>query len=244
MKPDCAARVMRAMLTSFLDFVTGAACSGCQAPGVLLCPPCRESLRGRVAVARPTPCPPGLAVPWAAGEYAGLLRTLVLGHKERNQHALRGPLGLLLADAVEGLAVEQLTGERGRPLVLVPVPSRRRTTRVRGHDPTGAMTRVAARVLASRGYAASAERLLRVGAVLDQSGLDARARAANLSGSMSCPSTAVAALARRCGSATVVVCDDVLTTGATAREAQRALAASGLPVAGIAVVAATRKRAP
>ena len=227
------------MLASLLDLLTGAACSGCQAPGVILCPTCRESLRGQARVAWPTPRPAGLAVPWAAGEYAGLLRALVLGHKERSQLALSGPLGLLLADAVEGLVTD-----RRPPLVLVPVPSQRRTTRARGHDPTGAMTREAARVLTSRGYAATVSRLLRVGAVLDQSGLDARARAANLSGSMTCPSTAVAALARGCASATVVVCDDVLTTGATAREAQRALGVSGLAVAGIAVVAATRKRAP
>ena len=76
----------------------------------------------------------------------------------------------------------------------------------------------------------------------DQAGLDARGRAANVHGSMHCPSAALARLARRAGCAHLVVCDDVLTTGATAREAQRALEAVGLAPLAIAAVAATRRR--
>ena len=44
--------------------------------------------------------------------------------------------------------------------------------------------------------------------------------------------------------ARIVVCDDVITTGVTLRESQRALEAVGLEVAAVAAVAATRRRIP
>jgi predicted amidophosphoribosyltransferase len=80
--------------------------------------------------------------------------------------------------------------------------------------------------------------------VRDQAGLDAAARAANLAGSMWARAAAVRRLTRWGGELGAVVCDDVLTTGSTAREAQRALEAAGLPVVRIAVVAATQRRVP
>ena len=50
------------------------------------------------------------------------------------------------------------------------------------------------------------------------------------------------ALARIGAPVSLLVCDDVLTTGATAREAQRSLEESGLRVRAVVTVAATRKR--
>ena len=86
-------------------------------------------------------------------------------------------------------------------------------------------------------------RLLDVrGTRLDQAGLDSAQSAANLVGSMAVRASARTALVRAGIPVSIVVCDDVLTTGATAREAQRALEDSGLPVRAVATVAATRKR--
>jgi predicted amidophosphoribosyltransferase len=79
-------------------------------------------------------------------------------------------------------------------------------------------------------------------AVADQAGLDAAGRRANLRGSLAVRAPERAALARSGRPVRLVVCDDVLTTGATAREAQRALEDAGLPVHAVVCVAATRRR--
>jgi predicted amidophosphoribosyltransferase len=105
------------------------------------------------------------------------------------------------------------------------------------------MARVAARQLRGSGHSVRVDEVLEQrGEVHDQAGLSAGERAANLRGSMAVRATARAALARSRGPVSLLLCDDVLTTGATAREAQRALEESGLRVRAVATVAATRKR--
>jgi predicted amidophosphoribosyltransferase len=105
------------------------------------------------------------------------------------------------------------------------------------------VTRHAAALLRRAGSPVLVARLLRPARrVEDQAGLGAEQRASNLAGSMRCPAGGAAGVRRRRPAASLVVVDDVLTTGSTAREAQRALEAAGLPVAGIAAIAATRRR--
>lgn len=233
-------------LDAAVDLLLGASCVGCGRAGRLLCAGCRSSLPRGAHPASPSPRPPGLAPSYAAAAYDGVVRELVVGHKEHRLLALRHALAGLLAEAVRAAVGDGGAGAGGAgALVLVAVPSRSATTRARGHEPTRAVTEGAARLLRAGGTDVLVAPLLRLRpGVLDQSGLGAQERAANLAGSMWCPAAGLRRLARRRPRARLVVCDDVLTTGATAREAQRALEAVGLPVVAVAAVAATRRRHP
>lgn len=219
------------------DLVLGSACVGCGAPGRVLCAACDAALPRHGHVAWPSPAPPGLALPCSAGAYDGLLKALVNQHKEHGVLALATPLGRVLADVVRDLLAALATAGDGRPVLLVPVPSRRAVVRRRGHDPLLRTTRSAAVRLRRTGVDAGVRRLLvPAGRVRDQSTLSAEDRAANLAGSMT------SRRPRRGDTrAVVLVVDDVLTTGSTAREAQRALEKAGLRVEGVATVAATRR---
>jgi predicted amidophosphoribosyltransferase len=231
--------MLRDVLDGSLDLLLGGSCVGCARPGRPLCQGCAATLPDLGRPAWPTPVPAGLAAPWAAAEYAGTVRALVLAHKERRVLALRAPLGRLLAGAVDSA----LAGLPDGPVVLVPVPSRPGTARVRGHDPTWSVTTRAARIARAAGRDVVAMQLLRSRpGVLDQAGLGAVDRAANLAGSMHCPAASLHRLRARRARAHVLVCDDVITTGSTAREAQRALESVGLVVVAVAAVAATRRR--
>lgn len=230
------------VLDSWLDVAHGGRCVCCLAPGRVLCPACARALpvTGRATV--PDPAPPGLAPAFAAGWYEDPLRPLLLAHKEHRAFSLAVPLGAVLA----GVVHTALGGHRSESRVLlVPVPSRPAVVRARGHDPVRRMVTSAAADLRGRGYDAVPALLLRqVRAVADQAGLDARERAANLAGLLAVEPRTHRRVARGQRPSLVVLCDDVITTGSTALEAQRALAAAGIGVGLIATVAATRKRVP
>lgn len=206
------------MLRDLLDLLLPATCAACDAPGLDLCAACEAALAEEPALRDVAGVPVA-----CAGPYAGAAREALLAHKERGRLALARPLGAALAAAV---AVLHLDG----PLVLVPVPSTRAAVRARGHDHALRLARAAARSLDATGVPASARPLLRhARAVRDQGGLGAAARADNLAGAL---------VARGPAGGRLVVVDDVLTTGATVREAVRALRAGGGHVLGAAVVAA------
>jgi len=180
-------------------------------------------------------------VPWAVADYVGAVRALVVAHKERARRALAHPLGVALARSVVAAA------PNAPSVLLVPVPSSARSRRGRGHDATWRMTVAAARALRTAGRPATAVRALGLTrAVSDQSRLGYAARQANLAAAMRVTPAGQARLACLAkdlpGASGLVVVDDVVTTGATITAAVGALRAARFDVAGIGVVAATRRR--
>lgn len=223
-----------------MDLLLGSSCAGCGVSGRMICRRCHSTLPGSARLAWPTPTPAGLAPPWAGAPFEGLVRELIVGHKDHSQWSHRRVLGALLANAISA-AVHHLEDEH--PLLLVPVPSRPGAARRRGYEPTKALVVAASRAWTDQRSVVVAPMLRSRGGVVDQAGLGARQRMANIADSMSCPTGSLRGL-RRGGlrQVHVVVCDDVLTTGATAREAQRALAAVGLSPVAVATVAATARQ--
>jgi predicted amidophosphoribosyltransferase len=225
------------MYDALVDLLLGSRCAACGRGGRPLCRACRDDLPCEPRVAWPDPTPHGLALPVAAARYEAVVKALVLAHKEQQVLALATPLAGLLADGVRELLVladpARDPPPEPRPLVaLVPVPSRPSVVRARGHDPLLRVSRRAAVMLRRDGRPVVVRRLLRSrGRVRDQAGLSAGERAANLRGAFACPRPG------HPGDPSVVVVDDVLTTGATASECARVLRQAGAGSVGVLTVA-------
>ncbi|MBC7303017.1 MAG: ComF family protein [Nocardia sp.] len=203
-------------MKALLDLILPYRCGGCDALGEQWCAECAAELgRGPVRV-RPR-ADPGVPC-WALGPYRGAGRRAVLAAKERGRRDLAAPLGLAMAGALARLRAP------GRPLLLVPAPTRTSAARRRGGDPVARSAAVAAGWLIDCRTAP----LLWMGrGVRDSVGLTPQERTHNLRGKI----MTVAApeeWAMIDAKAQVVLVDDVLTTGATVCESIRVLGRIGI----------------
>lgn len=242
--PTPATRRLRAVLAVATDLVLPGGCAGCEgAAGQPLrrgvCERCMAMVGALTPQpTRPDPAPVGLPPCAALGDYDGVLRALILAYKDHGRHPLGRPLGRLLASVVASL----VTG----PVLLVPVPDTPAAARSRFGDHLWRMARPAAARLRAAGVAAALARPLRARPRPDSAGLNSHQRAAQAAGAFRARPLRVAGARRwveRTG-ARVILLDDVVTTGATLAAAAARLNEAGLPVAGAAVLAATRRTHP
>lgn len=202
-------------------------CSDCRAGIHPIVPPCcpRCALPHGTAGGTDHLCEPCLreAPPfskvYAAGIYEDTLRLAVQRFKYHGAVDLERPLGRLLAENTDF-----------RPDLVVPVPLHRTRLRERTYN----QSLLLAKVLGSRRQIPVAGRLLlRTRPTPPQQGLVLRERRRNLKGAF--------ALRNRLDGERVLLVDDVLTTGATARECSRTLLAGGASEVAVAVLARARR---
>jgi predicted amidophosphoribosyltransferase len=233
---------MTGLFGELADLVLPGSCAGCGADRVRLrqgaCPACVAELEGlRPAWSAPSPPPPGFPPCVAVGAYGGALRGALLAYKEKGRHRLAGPLGALLAGAVATIA------PRDRPVLIVPVPSTRAARRERYGDHMSRLSDHAVRRLRAAGWAARTVQPLRALPKPDSTSLDASARSTAAVNSLRISPARIGVLRR--GDAmrgTLVVADDIVTTGATLAAAVRRLEEADMQVTGAAVLAATQLR--
>jgi ComF family protein len=211
-----------------LDIVLPPACAGCGREGSVLCPGCEAALDARLgnrpgaAVGLPSEVPlPLVAHEWCV-PYAGLGRAVIHALKYGGVRRLAVPLG--------GALARRWAACGGLGDVLVPIPVHRDRLRERGFDQSHLLAREAGRVAGTPVTGV----LVRTRRTARQAELDRSGRAGNVAGVF-----AVAAPEMVDGRWIVLV-DDVMTTGATLREAALALHAAGAVAVSALTVARER----
>ncbi len=208
------------MLSDLADLVLSRVCISCARPGPVLCAPCW----GEAASCSVHPLVGDLDVRVGA-VYADTAQRAVIALKDRGVLAMAEPIGGWLALAVAGTSPA--------PATLVPVPAHETSIAGRGVDTLDLIVRGARDALHQSGHPVRIRRLLR--RRIDRGrhvGRSAAERAALVADTMTLHSLPPP------GERLIVV-DDVVTTGATVREAVRALVAGGCRVQGIAAACGT-----
>lgn len=199
-------------------------CAGCDTRGAPVCAACSTTWGSPTAVFRAPLA--GLAPAYALARYAGVAQRTLIACKERRRRDVVPFLGRVLA---AGLTALPSGGPRASPWCLVPAPSRRTASRVRGGPHVQRIASEAARLTGA--YVAPA---LVVKGGRDAVGLSRAERVANLEGRLR-----FAAAGRPPPDARVVVVDDVITTGATSAACVTALKNAGVPVVAVLALLAT-----
>jgi len=163
---------------------------------------------------------------FALGRYAGARRDAILALKERGRGDLVAPLACALAVGVHRLL---RWGMVETPLTIVPAPTRRSAARRRGGDP---VARLATEAVAGHPDVVVVPALRMKALVRDSVGLGTSARERNIAGRV------LLSGKRLRDDNEVLLVDDIVTTGATARESVRVLRAAGIRVAAVLAIAA------
>jgi ComF family protein len=165
----------------------------------------------------------------AYGGYDGVLRDLIHLLKYQGVHPVAPLLGGLLGQALAGMELPE-------PLLVVPVPLFKRKLRERSFNQAEEIARSFVRRQNSGRIQLETSSLVRTRQTASQTGLTRHQRRANMRGAFAVTKP------ERIAEKSVLVVDDVMTTGTTAGECVRVLLRAGAKQVFVATVArATRE---
>ena len=173
--------------------------------------------------------PPDFRRAAAVFEYGGLARDLVLRLKYGREFHLSRPLGLAMAAAAHGARLGAMEGS-----VVVPVPLTPARLYARGYNQAALLGKTVARA-AGLDFCPGAMRRVRDPG--PQGHHTRRERQERVAGCFAVTGPGKQAIAGR----EVLLCDDVMTTGATTSECARVLLAAGASAVDVVVFARARK---
>jgi ComF family protein len=206
-----------------LNIVMPARCIWCGQIGSVLCGVCFENIKHPIRkVSR-------LEISgYAVSTYSEQIATLIHEFKENQQLSLANNLAEVMWPGLQSFELEKV--------LLVPMPSKKSSFAKRGFNPAEELAkRISRKAARSAKIRVGVSSCLKITSpVADQAALSGEARRTNLGGSM-----------RLAGFPTgysAILIDDVVTTGATLREAQRCLSQAGAMVQGFLTFAETPPR--
>jgi ComF family protein len=174
--------------------------------------------------------PPPFVRAVAYGVYDGRMKAAIHALKYDRLHPVARRLGVLLAEAIA-----KIVAEAPADLLVVPVPLHRTKHAERGFNQARSLALHAVRSLQKShpqwNLTLASSTLMRLRATESQASLSPRQRRLNVRGAFSV-SDAAAVTARH-----ILLVDDILTTGATARAASEALLRAGAASVWVATLA-------
>lgn len=210
--------LVKNILEGAADLFLGSACPGCGLPGLGICHECLANAFAQPVINRNLLGDLSVS---AACEYKEPVNRLILVHKNRSGFWLKKPLARLIAEKLE----------IDKSAILCPIPSDPAAVRRRGYDHTYSLAKEISSITGCK-----ALRLLeRCRAAGDQIGRNKISRSSAQKNTMR---------ARSGFNMPVLLFDDVVTTGATLREAKRALGDAKISCEQAVTIASTGLRLP
>ena len=222
----------KSAIKNLTELIFPSRCIGCFQLGISICSVCRSSWHPHIYLRELTVL--GSIYPVvSAVQYSPIASRVLLSAKESNIAAA----DILLTDAISHSL--RYFAKRFGGDTLISIPSRRSASRKRGRNFLCEITEEVAKISSMKIEVSKIQLLTHSRSVKDQSALNSRQRFANLSGALGVPNKAISNKgAGNIGS--LIIVDDLITTGATLAEAIRALRTAGFEVKG-AVTGAVAK---